>query len=212
MNCHQCQKNCNTGRTNLWQRLTRKRRGKKITAVEGNIALVGTPNVGKSVLFHRLTGVYVDVSNYPGTTVEVSRGVANIKGHQIGAIDTPGMYSLVPISEEEKVARDLLLQESFDVVIHVIDAKNLGRMLPLTFQLIEAGLPVVLAINMMDEADNLGLKVQSEILQIELGVPTILMSAALNRGIRELKQTILERLSSEPQATLNTSNNLEVIR
>ncbi|MEM9509189.1 MAG: FeoB small GTPase domain-containing protein, partial [Cyanobacteria bacterium P01_E01_bin.35] len=159
-------------------------------------------NVGKSVLFHRLTGVYVDVSNYPGTTVEVSRGITKIKAHQIGVIDTPGMYSLVPISEEEKVARDLLLQESFDAVIHVIDAKNLGRMLPLTFQLMEAGLPVILAINMMDEADNLGLKVQSEALKNELEIPVILMSAALNRGVRELKQTILDYLSSRSESAL----------
>jgi ferrous iron transport protein B len=140
--------------------------------------------------------MYVDVSNYPGTTVEVSRGIAKIKDYQIGVIDTPGMYSLVPISEEEQVARNLLLQESLDVVVHVVDAKNLGRMLPLTFQLIEAGLSVILAINMIDEAEQLGLKVQKEALQLELDLPVILMSATLNRGIRELKQTLLQYLSS----------------
>lgn len=202
MYCHQCQQNCQPNKKSWWQKFTFKRRNRRIEAVEGNIALVGTPNVGKSVLFHRLTGVYVDVSNYPGTTVEVSRGITKIKAHQIGVIDTPGMYSLVPISEEEKVARDLLLQESFDAVIHVIDAKNLGRMLPLTFQLMEAGLPVILAINMMDEADNLGLKVQSEALKNELEIPVILMSAALNRGVRELKQTILDYLSSRSESAL----------
>ncbi len=212
MNCHQCQQNCDIEKSNWWQRLTRKHRSKQVKAVDGNIALVGTPNVGKSVLFHKLTRVYVDVSNYPGTTVEINRGVAKIKGHQIRVIDTPGMYSLVPISEEEKVGRNLLSQESFDAVIHVVDAKNLGRMLPLTFQLIEAGLPVVLAINMMDEADNLGLKVQSDALQTELNIPVILMSATLNRGMRELKQTILQCLSIQPEATLNTLNNLETAR
>ncbi|MEL7078821.1 MAG: FeoB small GTPase domain-containing protein [Cyanobacteria bacterium J06648_1] len=210
MNCHQCQQNCHSTKkkSSWWQRLA-KRRPRPMQTLDRNIALVGTPNVGKSVLFHRLTGIYVDVSNYPGTTVEVSRGVARIKSCQIGVIDTPGMYSLVPISEEEKVARDLLLQESLDLVIHVIDAKNLGRMLPLTFQLIEAGLPVVLAINMMDEADNLGLKIQSEALQTELNIPVILMSAALNRGVRELKQTILNCLLSQPEPALA---NLEVSR
>ena len=212
MNCHQCQQNCDIEKSNWWQRLPRKHRSKQVKAVDGNIALVGTPNVGKSVLFHKLTSVYVDVSNYPGTTVEINRGVAKIKGHQIRVIDTPGMYSLVPISEEEKVGRNLLSQESFDAVIHVVDAKNLGRMLPLTFQLIEAGLPVVLAINMMDEADNLGLKVQSDALQTELNIPVILMSATLNRGMRELKQTILQCLSIQPEATLNTLNNLETAR
>jgi ferrous iron transport protein B len=178
-------------------------------AIDGNIALVGTPNVGKSVLFNRLTGIYVNVSNYPGTTVEVSRGIAKIEAHQIGVIDTPGMYSLVPISEEEQVARDLLLQESLIAVIHVVDAKNLGRMLPLTFQLIEARLPVILAINMIDEAEQLGLKVQSEALQIELGIPVISISATLNRGIRKLKQTILQSLPSRSE---NLLNNLEMVQ
>ena len=211
MNCHQCQQNCQSKKSNWWAKLTKKRRRRQVEVIEGNIALVGTPNVGKSVLFHRLTGMYVDVSNYPGTTVEVSRGITKLKGHQIGVIDTPGMYSLVPISEEEKVARDLLLQESLDVVIHVIDAKNLGRMLPLTFQLIEAGLPVILAINMMDEADSLGLKVRPQALSTELDIPVIPMSAALNRGMRELKQTILQSLSlpSPPKPALG---NLEVAR
>ena len=213
MDCHQCQQNCQSKKFNWWAKLTKKRRRRQVQvqAINGNIALVGTPNVGKSVLFHRLTGMYVDVSNYPGTTVEVSRGITKLKGHQIGVIDTPGMYSLVPISEEEKVARDLLLQESLDAVVHVIDAKNLGRMLPLTFQLIEAGLPIILAINMMDEADSLGLKVRSQTLSTELDIPVILMSAALNRGIRELKQTILQSLSLSSPAK-PALDNLEVAR
>lgn len=206
MNCHQCQKNCHSGKQkhSWWRRLTRKPRPEPMLAVDGKIALVGTPNVGKSVLFNRLTGMYVDVSNYPGTTVEVSRGIAKIKDDRIRVIDTPGMYSLVPISEEEQVARNLLLQETLDVVVHVVDAKNLGRMLPLTFQLIEAGLPVILAINTIDEAEQLGLKVQKEALQLELDIPVVLMSAALNRGVRELKQTILQYLStSSPQSLAN---------
>ena len=204
MDCHHCQRNChsNKQKPSWWKRLIRKHRPEPLLAVDGNIALVGTPNVGKSVLFHRLTGMYVDVSNYPGTTVEVSRGIAKIKDYQIRVIDTPGMYSLVPISEEEQVARDLLIKESLEVVIHVVDAKNLGRMLPLTFQLMEAGLSVILAINMIDEAEQLGLKVQKEALQIELGIPVVLMSATLNRGIRELKQTILQYLSSSPANSL----------
>ena len=211
MNCHQCQRNCHStkNKSSWWKRLTQNHRPRQMPATDGNIALVGTPNVGKSVLFNRLTGVYVNVSNYPGTTVEVSQGIAKIQDRQIGVIDTPGMYSLVPISEEEKVARDLLLQESLVAVIHVVDAKNLGRMLPLTFQLMEAGLPVILAVNMMDEAEQLGLKVQPEALKIELGIPVVLMSVALNRGIRELKQIILQSLSSQPQPDLA---NLEIAR
>jgi ferrous iron transport protein B len=148
------------------------------------------PNVGKSVLFNALTGIYVTVSNYPGTTVEVSKGLAQIGEQIITVIDTPGMYSLLPISEEEKVARDLLLVEPVAAVIHVVDGKNLGRMLPLTFQLIEAGLPVVLAVNMMDEAKRWGLELRQDTLEMELEIPVVCMAAALNQGIDELKHRI----------------------
>ena len=87
--------------------------------------MVGNPNVGKSVLFNALTGAYVTVSNYPGTSVEVARGAAVIAGERLEIIDTPGMYSLLPITEEESVARRILLEDSPDMVIHVIDARNL---------------------------------------------------------------------------------------
>ncbi|MCX7771454.1 MAG: 50S ribosome-binding GTPase, partial [Proteobacteria bacterium] len=86
-----------------------------------------------------MTGAYVTVSNYPGTTVEVSRGWYSIDGMKLEIIDTPGMYSMLPISEEERVTRTLLIEEKPELVLHVVDAKNLGRMLPLTLQLIEAG-------------------------------------------------------------------------
>src|SRR3974390_1832515 len=116
--------------------------------VEGNsakrVALVGNPNVGKSVLFNALTGAYVTVSNYPGTSVEVSRGNAVIGGETFEIIDTPGMYAILPITEEERVAREILLNESPDRVIHVLDARNLERMLTMTLHLIEAGLSGVL--------------------------------------------------------------------
>src|SRR3989338_5151431 len=105
------------------------------------IAIVGSPNVGKSLLFNRLTGVYVTVSNYPGTTVEVTRGKCRIGEDEFEVIDTPGMYSLLPITEEERVARKILFDEKPDVVIHVMDAKNLERMLVFALQLIEAKLP-----------------------------------------------------------------------
>src|SRR5512142_2753632 len=103
------------------------------------VAIVGNPNVGKSVTFNRLTGMYAAVSNYPGTTVEVSRGKATLRGITFEVVDTPGMYALLPITEEERVARAILLAETPVVVLHVVDAKNLERMLPFTLQLIEAG-------------------------------------------------------------------------
>src|SRR5271169_4708437 len=129
------------------------------------VALVGNPNVGKSVLFNALTGAYVTVSNYPGTSVEVARGSATIDGEQYEIIDTPGMYSLLPITEEERVARDILLNESPDVVFHVLDARNLERMLTMTLQLVEAGLPVVLVVNIMDEAERMGLSIDVSLLR-----------------------------------------------
>jgi ferrous iron transport protein B len=194
MECHTCKsqgKSC--GKQSRGLPFFRKSQSSLATEASSNppIALVGMPNVGKSVLFNTLTGIYVTVSNYPGTTVEVSRGVAQIGQQSITVIDTPGMYSLLPISEEEKVARDLLLTEPVSAVIHVVDAKNLGRMLPLTFQLIEAGLSVILAVNMMDEAHRWGLDLRQDTLEMELGIPVVCMAAALNQGIDELKHRIM---------------------
>ncbi|MBP1752221.1 MAG: ferrous iron transport protein [Geobacteraceae bacterium] len=154
------------------------------------VCLVGNPNVGKSVLFNALTGAYVTVSNYPGTSVEVSRGTANVGDAYCEVIDTPGMYALLPITEEERVAREILLNESPDIVVHVIDARNLGRMLAMTLQLIEAGLPVILVINIMDEAERMGLSIDTALLQEKLAIPVIGAAAAKKRGLPELKQAI----------------------
>ncbi|AFY49113.1 small GTP-binding protein domain protein [Nostoc sp. PCC 7524] len=193
MECHKCQsqgKSCGKKSRGLPFFRKRKQSLDREVFSSSPIALVGMPNVGKSVLFNALTGIYVTVSNYPGTTVEVSRGLVQIGEQSITVIDTPGMYSLLPITEEEKVARDLLLVEPVAAVIHVVDAKNLGRMLPLTFQLIEAELPVILAVNMMDEAHRWGLDLRQDTLEMELGIPVVCMAAALNQGIDELKHRI----------------------
>lgn len=158
------------------------------------VAIVGSPNVGKSVLFNALTGAYVTVSNYPGTTVEVSRGKGRVNGTQIGVVDTPGMYRLLPITDEERVAREILLRERPGCVIHVADAKNLERMLPMTLQLIEAGLPIILDLNLMDEADRLGVKVDRAALENALGSPVVSTALALGRGTVQLKDTIAEHI------------------
>ncbi len=154
------------------------------------VVLVGNPNVGKSVLFNALTGAYVTVSNYPGTSVEVARGSATISGGQYQIIDTPGMYSLLPITEEERVAREILLNESPDVVLHVLDARNLERMLTMTLQLIDAQLPVVLVVNIMDEAEHMGLSIDIPLLQEKLGIPVIGAATAKKRGLDEIRQAI----------------------
>ncbi len=161
-----------------------------IDQTQPQIALVGSPNVGKSVMFSNLTGTYVTVSNYPGTTVEVTRGTGTIDGEECEIVDTPGMYSLLPLSEEEAVARRILLQEKTSAVVHVVDAKNVERMLPLTFQLIEAGFPVVLALNMMDEAHERGLDINVEALEQELGIPVCPTVSTTGEGVDELRHAI----------------------
>jgi len=156
------------------------------------IAIVGSPNVGKSLLFNRLTGIYVTVSNYPGTTVEVSRGKTKIGEEDFEVIDTPGMYSLLPITEEERVARDILLNEKPDIVVHIVDAKNLERMLPFTLQLIEACLPIILDLNIIDEAEKIGMKIKLDYLEKELKVPVVATVSTTGRGIDILKGRIEE--------------------
>jgi ferrous iron transport protein B len=156
----------------------------------GKIAIVGSPNVGKSVLFHKLTGTYVTVSNYPGTTVEVFRGKGTIRGESFEVIDTPGMYSFLPITEEERVTRSILLQERPDVILHVVDAKNLERMLPLTLQLLETGLPVILVLNIIDEAEKLGIRFDFSSLEKRLGIPVIPTISTSGQGIDTLKDAI----------------------
>ncbi len=194
MDCHQCRSHCQTAQSpkSRWWHWRQKKTAPSLVLPDtlSKIALVGMPNVGKSALFNALTGRYVTVSNYPGTTVEVSRGQATIGDRPVLIVDTPGMYSLLPITEEERVARDMLLSTPVSLVIHVVDAKNLGRMLPLTFQLIEAGLPVLLVLNMMDEVRQLQIQIQIDHLQQELGIPVMATAAATHFGIRELKAKI----------------------
>lgn len=162
------------------------------------IAIVGSPNVGKSVMFNNLTGEYATVSNYPGTTVEVSRGRGKIGGEAFEVIDTPGMYSFLPITEEERVSRSILLDENPRVILHVIDAKNLERMLPLTLQLLEAGLPLILVLNIADEARSLGMAIDTDRLEKELNMPVVSTVSTTGEGLDVLRGKIeqyVKRLS-----------------
>ncbi|MDP2911515.1 MAG: FeoB small GTPase domain-containing protein [Candidatus Omnitrophota bacterium] len=154
------------------------------------IAIIGNPNVGKSVLFNALTGQYAVVSNYPGTTVEVSRARMNLGNIEYEVIDTPGMYSLSSMTEEEKVTRNILIQERPDLVIHVVDAKNLERMLLLTLQLIEAGLNIILVLNIMDEAAKEGILIDVDLLEKELKIPVVPAISTMGKGIDDLKKKI----------------------
>jgi ferrous iron transport protein B len=175
----------------------RERRGKVNVENSHTVALVGNPNVGKSVIFNALTGARAAVSNYPGTTVSVSSGTVRIGELTIELIDTPGMYSLLPISEEEQVARTLLFESRPRVAVNVMDARNIERMLPFTFQLIESGLDLILVLNMMDEAESAGLRIDHRVLTERLGVEAIPAVAVTGKGINELKEAIYERFDSD---------------
>jgi len=154
----------------------------------GRIALVGNPNVGKSVVFGALTGTYATVSNYPGTTVELTRAAAR-DNPAIEVIDTPGVDSLTPNSEDERVTRDILL-EGVESVVQVADAKNLPRALALSLQLAEAGVPFVVALNMTDEAADRGLRIDSAALASELGVPVVPTVAISGHGLGALREAL----------------------
>lgn len=144
------------------------------------VVLAGNPNVGKSVFFGALTGTYVDVSNFPGTTVEITRGRCGSDD----ILDTPGVYGIGSFNEEESVARDVILRA--DVVVNVVDAVHPERDLFLTLQLIDLGLPMVVALNMADEARRQGVAIDRARLEEILGVPVVETVAVERTGIGEL--------------------------
>lgn len=164
---------------------------KKIKGQYERVILVGNPNVGKSAIFGLLTGKYATVSNYPGTTVEVSYGNMSLDGKRFLIVDTPGVNNLIPMSEDEKVTRDILLRERPVAVVQVSDAKNLKRTLMLTLQLSEMGIPLVLNLNMEDEARDRGLTIDTRKLEEILGIKVITTIATQRRGINNLKESIL---------------------
>lgn len=166
------------------------RKGKKSDSETGapKICLVGNPNVGKSAIFGLLTGSYVMVSNYPGTTVEVTSGDTTIDGKKYAIIDTPGINSLIPFSEDEKVTRDILLEEEMESVVQVIDSKNIKRGLFITLQLVEMGLPLLIDLNMSDEAKDRGIDINASALGEILGVKVVSTIAVQKKGISSLKK------------------------
>lgn len=157
----------------------------------GRIVLVGNPNVGKSVIFGLLTGQYVTVSNYPGTTVEVSHGNISLDGRKYLVIDSPGVNNLMPMSEDERVTRDILLNEGADSVVLVADSKNLKRALMLLIQLAEMDIPCILDMNMEDEARARGVEVNYKELEDLLGIKVFGTVAPQKKGISKLKESLL---------------------
>lgn len=150
------------------------------------VALVGNPNVGKSVVFNYLTGVYVDVSNYPGTTIQVSK--AKLKESEIEIIDTPGVYGISSFNDEEKATRDYVLDA--DLIVNVVSSTTLSRDLFLTKQLVDMGKPMILVLNQIDEAKLRKVDIKLEVLQEELGIEVIEAIAISSLGMDKLVRAI----------------------
>ncbi len=159
------------------------------------IALVGNPNVGKSVIFNALSGLKMDVSNYPGTTIEIAKGQLTV-GHTVyDLIDTPGIYGVSSFNDEEMVAQRGILQA--DVIVNVVSALSLDRDLFLTLQLIDLGKPMVVVINQWDEAEKSGLEIDLVKLESALKLPIITTVATENKGIDNIKEIIPNASSLE---------------
>jgi ferrous iron transport protein B len=157
------------------------------------IMLVGNPNVGKSVIFSRLTGVRTTVSNYPGTTISYTQGFLKLGGEKVEVVDLPGTYTLEQTSKAEEIALQMI--KTGDIVINVVNAINLERSLYLTLQLLERGIPVVVALNLWDDTKHRGIEIDLERLRKLLGVPVIPTVAVTGEGIKNLVENISKATS-----------------
>lgn len=161
------------------------------------IALVGNPNSGKTTLFNALTGANQHVGNWPGVTVEKKEGKCSFKDRQYNIVDLPGTYSLGAYSEDEVIARDFILKGNPDIVINVVDATNIERNLYLTTQLMEMGVKVVIALNMMDEAEARGIKVDIDKLSKKLKVPVVPIIASKKQGVKQLLEKVSDYIKRD---------------
>ena len=159
------------------------------------ILLMGNPNVGKSAIFSRLTGVDVMISNYPGTTIELKKGKMKLDDQMVEVIDVPGTYSLEPTSKAEEVAVNMLKEG--DLVINVVDATNMERNLNLTLQLLEQNIPVIVALNFWDETRHLGIQIDAKKLETHLDIPVVPAVAVTGEGIKELVSRLYEAKAHE---------------
>jgi len=157
--------------------------------MQATVALAGNPNAGKTTLFNALTGAHQHVGNYPGVTVEKKEGTYTHQDFTLHIVDLPGTYSLTAYSLEEVVARDYLVNEKPEVVINIVDSSNLERNLYLAIQFLEMGIPVCIALNMIDVAKKRGIKVNAEKLSALLGVPVIPTIARSGKGKNELMES-----------------------
>lgn len=176
-------------------------------------ALAGNPNSGKTTLFNCLTGATAHVGNWPGVTVDKREGVYKKCSENIQIVDLPGIYSLSPYTPEEVIARNFILDEKPDLIINIVDATNLERNLYLTTQLLEIGVPIVVALNMMDAVEKKGDKINAKTLEDALAVPVVEISALKEKGIKELmdKAYAASKRKREAVSVLGGSKLSEVI-
>ncbi len=167
-------------------------------------ALAGNPNCGKTTLFNALTGSTAHVGNWPGVTVDKREGVYKGKEEKIAIIDLPGIYSLSPYTPEEVVSRNYILDEKPDGIINIVDATNLERNLYLTTQLLEMDVPVIIALNMMDEVEKVGDSIDVKALEKAVGVPVVAISALRKSGIAELMSRAAAMSADRKGATVLT--------
>ncbi len=156
------------------------------------VAFAGQPNVGKTTVFNLLTGLSQHIGNWPGKTVERKEGVHRVKDTEIRLVDLPGTYSLSAYSEEERVTREFLIHEHPDITVLFVNASALERSLYLLTELLLLRSPVIVAVNMLDVAENQGVHIDSEALQASLGLPVVSTVATKNKGIKELLEEILK--------------------
>ncbi len=176
-----------------------------------HVTLAGNPNSGKTTLFNDLTGARQHVGNYPGVTVDKKEGTLNHDGQQIRIVDLPGTYSLTAYSMEELVARDYLVNEEPDVVVNIVDASNLERNLYLTCQFLELGVPLVIALNMVDVAEKRGITINTDKLSTLLGIPVIPIIARTGQGVQAMLDTVLEvsRETDHPPTLLRYGSDID---
>ncbi|MHA1575011.1 MAG: FeoB small GTPase domain-containing protein, partial [Alphaproteobacteria bacterium] len=160
------------------------------------IAIAGNPNCGKTCLFNNLTGARQKTGNWPGVTVEQKSGTFSHNNFDFEVIDLPGTYSISAYSIEEEVVETFLRETSPDILINIVDATNLKRHLYFTAQLIETGVPMILVLNMMDEAESKGINIDAEKLSTMLGVPVVKTIARANFGTKKLLSEIVQLIEN----------------